>query len=45
MAQQCEICGEVTKDIYKCKECGTLFCDTCGDAAQELCEFCMEEEW
>lgn len=41
---ECEICGEEVKECHKCKECGTLFCENCGDPAEEVCEFCMEEE-
>ncbi|MFQ5815659.1 MAG: hypothetical protein ACE5G7_04090 [Candidatus Hydrothermarchaeaceae archaeon] len=41
---ECGICGEKTAEISKCKECGTLFCDDCGDTVEELCEYCQEEE-
>lgn len=40
----CEICGERVEEIYECKECSSLFCDNCGDAAAGECEFCVEDE-
>lgn len=41
---ECEICGETVSEIHDCKDCGTLFCDNCGDAASMECEFCVEDE-
>jgi hypothetical protein len=40
----CEICGEDVTEISECRECGTLFCNNCGDTVEELCEYCQEEE-
>jgi len=39
----CELCGEYEPTIFKCKICGTLFCEYCGDAEEEVCINCLEE--
>ena len=39
----CELCGESEEPIYKCKRCGTSFCECCGDVQEEICVNCLEE--
>ena len=39
----CELCGEYEPTIFKCKICGTLFCEYCGDGEEEVCINCLEE--
>jgi predicted nucleic acid binding AN1-type Zn finger protein len=41
---ECEICGEESDILYKCKSCGAKFCEDCGSPIEKLCEFCAEEE-
>ena len=41
---ECEICGETDVETYRCKKCGTLFCEYCGSAEDKLCLDCIEEE-
>ena len=41
---ECKICGETDVETYKCKKCGTLFCEYCGSAEGKLCLDCIEEE-
>ncbi len=42
--KECEICGELVDKVYKCKVCGTLFCEECGSVEDKLCLTCLEEE-
>jgi hypothetical protein len=41
---ECEICGEESDKLIKCKNCGAKFCEDCGSPIEKLCEFCAEEE-
>jgi hypothetical protein len=41
---ECEICGEESDKLIKCKSCGAKFCEDCGSPIEKLCEFCAEEE-
>jgi len=43
---RCEICENEVSKVYKCKSCGTRFCENCGDPEKLLCEDCLafEEE-
>ena len=41
---ECEICGEESDKLIKCKFCGAKFCEDCGSPIEQLCEFCAEEE-
>jgi len=41
---ECEICGEEVAKVYKCKQCGVLFCANCGSSSQGLCIDCSEGE-
>ena len=34
--KECEICGELVDKVYKCKVCGTLFCEECGSVEDKL---------
>jgi len=40
---------EVAK-VYRCRECGAMFCEECGDVEARICYDCLgwgeeEEEW
>ncbi len=41
---ECEICGEESDKLIKCKSCGAKFCEDCGSPIEKLCEFCAESE-
>jgi hypothetical protein len=41
---KCECCGETEEKIYKCKRCGTRFCEYCGSPEDRLCIECLDEE-
>jgi hypothetical protein len=41
---ECECCGETEDKIYKCKRCGTNFCQFCGSPMDKLCIECLDEE-
>lgn len=48
----CEICGMEVVEIHECSECGTKFCEECGDVKSRLCYDCLgwdrgdlEESW
>jgi hypothetical protein len=41
---KCNICGDEVEEVYECEECKEVFCDKCGDPAELLCEYCLEEE-
>lgn len=40
----CTVCGEDVELVAKCKECGAMFCDYCGDHDDKLCDFCFDED-
>lgn len=40
----CEICNKKQKVVFKCNECGSGFCEKCGDKTRLLCEDCVEYE-
>ena len=40
----CEVCYEDMETVYRCKDCGTLFCSECGSVKEELCLYCLKEE-
>ena len=41
---RCAICGMESDNLYKCKRCGDLFCEECGDIDEKLCLFCLDDE-
>jgi predicted nucleic acid binding AN1-type Zn finger protein len=41
---ECEVCGEQVDKVYKCKNCGTRFCEDDGSVSEKLCIYCMEED-
>jgi len=41
---ECELCGETEDKVYKCKVCGTRFCEHCGSPEDKLCIDCLDEE-
>jgi len=41
---ECEICGETDVTLYRCKKCGSRFCEYCGSVDDKLCIDCLEEE-
>jgi len=40
---ECELCGENEEKLYKCKTCGTMFCEYCGVVEERICLNCMVE--
>jgi hypothetical protein len=38
---ECELCGENEEKLYKCKTCGTMFCEYCGVVEDRICLNCM----
>ena len=40
---RCEICEEVVEDTYTCRECGTNFCEECGDNDNRVCILCRSQ--
>jgi hypothetical protein len=41
---ECEICGEESDKLIKCKSYGAKFCEDCGSPIEKRCEFCAEEK-
>jgi len=42
MPPECEICGEVVKQVYECEVCGVRFCKECGSPSEKICIECSE---
>lgn len=40
----CEMCKKKQKKVFKCKECGSAYCEKCGNKDRELCEDCEAYE-
>lgn len=38
----CEICQKKQRNVFKCNECNTLFCDECGDVEMNMCDVCCK---
>jgi len=36
----CGVCHEDGETVYRCKECGRLFCLFCGSVKEMLCLYC-----
>ena len=41
---KCEICNKNVKTTFKCNECGSGFCEKCGEKDRLLCEDCADYE-
>jgi hypothetical protein len=41
---KCEICTKKVKTTYTCNECGSKFCDKCGDKTKLMCQDCIAYE-
>ena len=41
---ECELCGVIEDNVFKCKRCGTRFCEECGSPTGKLCIECIEAE-
>jgi hypothetical protein len=39
---ECRFCGDDESTLYKCKECGELYCEFCGSVEDKLCSDCMD---
>jgi len=39
----CGVCGEDEERVYRCGECGRLFCSECGSMEVGLCIICQAE--
>lgn len=39
---KCELCEKKVKTTYKCTECGTRFCEKCGEKERNVCEDCID---
>ena len=42
MLEECEICGQSTGKLYKCRVCGARFCRYCGSFTDRICIDCVE---
>jgi len=31
-------------NLTRCKVCGDRFCEECGDTAEKICLFCLDDE-
>lgn len=40
----CEICAECSDNVTKCKECDIKFCDFCGSSAENICDYCLDND-
>jgi hypothetical protein len=40
----CGLCREEAEDLTKCKKCGQMFCEYCGDIDIKTCWDCSEED-
>jgi hypothetical protein len=43
MLEECEICGQSTGKLYKCRLCGARFCRYCGSFTDRICIDCIEK--
>jgi len=41
---KCDICKKNVKKLFKCKYCGAMFCENCGDYKNNICKDCKEYE-
>ncbi|MGD2200562.1 MAG: hypothetical protein PVJ38_02880 [Candidatus Bathyarchaeota archaeon] len=41
---ECEICGEESEKVYRCKSCDVVFCEYCGSDEDKLCLDCLEDD-
>ena len=41
---KCEICNKKVKATYACNECGSKYCEKCGDKKRLLCQDCIAYE-
>ena len=39
----CEMCGEASVEVTRCKMCGEKFCPECGEPEKKLCIFCADD--
>lgn len=39
---KCELCGKTVEFLETCQECGTQYCDACGDFYRALCQDCID---
>jgi hypothetical protein len=40
----CAVCGMESTNLARCKICGDRFCEECGDKAEKICLFCLDDE-
>lgn len=40
---ECHICGLESDYLAKCKTCGENFCEECGDSAERMCLYCLDD--
>jgi hypothetical protein len=39
---ECKFCGDDESPLYKCKECGELYCEFCGSVEDKICSDCFD---
>jgi hypothetical protein len=39
----CELCEERAEKLFRCKECDSKFCSSCGDPNLRICDYCQED--
>ena len=40
----CDLCGEQSNKVTKCKVCEEVFCADCGNAEEKVCLYCDDED-
>ena len=41
---KCSVCTKENKKLYLCQECGSKFCEDCGNLDRERCNLCIQFE-
>ena len=42
LMKKCELCGKESETLNICQECGTEYCNDCGDNNRGLCQDCID---
>jgi hypothetical protein len=42
--EECELCDDITTNIFQCKKCWRLVCDECFSFEKGLCAECASKE-
>jgi len=41
---KCQLCDIEEETLYKCSQCGKMFCEYCGSTEDKICIDCLEED-